>query len=106
MIDLDALVRFKLLKTEYQLCRHGRFHRQTRCASVPKEILAQGANRSHSSFDVSLDVGGDNINRDVNHTLGRDRAELAALAASAADFDHSHRGGAANRRNLVFMRAS
>src|SRR5215510_15516958 len=106
MIDLDQLERFNFPKTADQLFQHWRVHRQTRRAAVPKEILAQGANRSHSSFDVSLDVGGDNINRDVNHTLGRDRAELAALAAATADFDHSHRGGAANRRNLVFMRAS
>src|SRR5262245_49144179 len=104
VIDLYQLKQFDFPKTADQFFQHGRVHRRTGCAAVTKEILAQGADRSHTPFDVPLDVGGDHVNRNVNHSLGRDRAELAALTAAAADLDHSHRSRAANRRDLIFMR--
>src|SRR5262245_10510324 len=104
VIDLDQLELFDLSKTADQFFQHGRVHRHTGCAAVTEEILAQRANRSHTPFYVPFDVGGDHVNRNVNHSLGCDGAELAALAAAAADLDHSHRSRAANRRDLIFMR--
>src|SRR5262245_62952327 len=73
--------------------------------AVTKEILAQSTDRSNSALDVSFDIRCDDIERDVNHPFSSDSAELATLAATAADLDHSHRGRAEDRRDLILTRA-
>ena len=95
------LERFDLAQAADQRFQDGRVHRRARRAAITKEVFAQGADRSHAPFDIAFYIRGDDINRDVNHPLGRNRAELAALAAAATDFNHAHRSRPTARRDFI-----